>query len=230
MASDWVETLVLVRHGESEGNVASRRARQHGHHVAWDGARQADIVLTSEGIRQAVATGKVLAKEFIFDRVFVSPYQRTIQTAEHVCAQFPYPAQLRYDERIREREMGMLDGLTDAGIAKSYPEEWKRMQRDGKYYYRAPGGESYPDVALRIHSFLTSMRQNFAGKRLLVVTHGNAIWAFRRLLERIDEPKLMRLQQEPSQQVKNCAVFTYVRGERRGRAVMTLRDCAVVAY
>src|SRR5204863_2633744 len=92
-----------------------------------------------------------------------------------------------------------------------YPAEWKRLQREGHYYYRAPGGESYPDVALRIHSFLSSMRQNFAGRKLLVITHGNAIWAFRRLLERLDEPSLRELQQDPAHEVRNCAVLVYSR-------------------
>src|SRR5437868_14263759 len=104
MASGWMQSLVLVRHGESESNVASRRARKNGHHVGWDGVRQSDIVLTAEGRRQAIATGKWLAENFVFDRVIVSPYQRAIQTAENICVQFPYQAKVRYDERIREKE------------------------------------------------------------------------------------------------------------------------------
>lgn len=232
MGLGWMNTLVLVRHGESVANVASRRARSKGLEVGWDGVRQADIVLSARGVKQAVATGKWLDKRFVFHRVFVSPYARTIESAQQICQQFAYEAQLRYDERIRERELGILDGLTHQGIARKYPEEWKRMRREGPYYYRAPGGESYPDVALRVYSFILSMRQNFVGKDLLVVTHGNAIWAFRRVLERLDEPNLVKMQSDPSQRVYNCSIFGYEHEAmpQPGAPHMALRHCAVVAY
>src|SRR5437868_5423946 len=109
MATDWMETLALVRHGESESNVASRSARRQGQLIGWSGAGQADIVLTREGIRQAAETGNWLAENFVFDRVIVSPYRRTIQTAENICAKFTYNAKIRYDERIREKEVGILE-------------------------------------------------------------------------------------------------------------------------
>jgi len=231
MALGWMNTLVLVRHGESDANVASRRAHSKGLEVV-DSVRQADIALSPLGVKQAVATGKWLTQRFTFHRVFVSSYLRTIQTAKHICQQFTYEAQLRYDERIRERENGILDGLTHRGIVRKHPEEWKRMQREGTYHYRAPGGESYPDVALRVQSFLLSMRQSFAGKDLLVVTHSNTIWAFRRLLERLDEPSLVKMQRDPFHHVRNCAIFGYEREDNPppGAPAMAMRHRGVVAY
>ena len=56
------------------------------------------------------------------------------------------------EERIREIEFGILDVLTSEGIKAKYREEYARREREGKYWYRPPGGESRPDVALRVQS------------------------------------------------------------------------------
>ena len=204
-----VSKLVLVRHGESEFNVQSRKARKAGKPLIWEGARQADIRLTDKGIEDAIGAGRKLAKHDPFHRVIISPYFRTIQTAEHIVAQFPYKAELRYDDRIREREKGMFEGLSDDEIAKRNPDEFKRLQRDGEFYYRAPGGESYPDVRLRVHSFLNSMRMHFPGKSILVVTHAITIWAFRSLIERLGETELLDLKANPEHKVRNCSIYEY---------------------
>src|SRR5437016_13796362 len=52
------------------------------------------------------------------------------------------------EERIREIEFGILDGLTSDGIVAQYPREFIRRNREGKYWYRPPGGENRPDVDL----------------------------------------------------------------------------------
>ena len=61
---------------------------------------------------------------------------------------------MRTDERLRERDFGAFDGMTGAGIREQYPDEAKRRDLLGKFYYRPPGGESWADVALRIRSLL----------------------------------------------------------------------------
>lgn len=212
-----VSKLVLVRHGESEYNVSSRRARATGARIIWDGAREADIQLTEKGHQQAIARGKSLAEAPPFHRVIVSPYLRAMQTAEQIIAQLPYKAEVRFDDRVRERERGMMTGLTDAEIEARYPDEFKRLRLEGEFYYRAPGGESYPDVRLRVHSFLNSMRQHFAGKPILVVTHGVTMWAFRSLIERLGETELLDLKSRPEHSIKNCAVLEYEVDERSKR-------------
>src|SRR5262249_17911861 len=99
------------------------------------------------------------------------------------------------------------------GIEQKYPEEWERQQREGRYYYRALGGESFPDVNLRVHIFLTNLRHNFAGHRILVVCHAIVIWCFRRVLERLGEAELLKLVTDPELDITNASLTTYATDE-----------------
>lgn len=205
----WMDHLVIVRHGESQRNIGKQAAQAAGHLEYGGGVRDMDVPLTPRGEKQAEATGKFLGHTFHFDRIFVSPYFRTVQTAELMAKHFTSRPQLTYEERIREKEFGILDGLTKTGIAKKYPEELRRRERDGKYYYRPPGGESYPDVALRIHSFIGTLVRECPRQSILVVCHSVIVLAFRRLLERLTEKELLAIDRDPEQDVCNCSVTWY---------------------
>ena len=108
-------TLVLVRHGESERNVKRELAKgKPDIHLYHEGLRDIDVKLTKRGLEQAHTTGEYLAANSEFNVVFVSPYKRTLQTAEAILSHFdPKPEMVR-DERIREIEFGILDGVTNA--------------------------------------------------------------------------------------------------------------------
>ena len=71
-----------------------------------------DAVGTKEGNRQARLAGVHLAAEFKFDAIFTSPYQRTVETAKQIIGQMKAKPPLKIEERIREIEFGILDGLT----------------------------------------------------------------------------------------------------------------------
>jgi len=62
----------------------------------------------------------------------------------------PDAPRARYDERLRDRDQGILEFLTRRAIITSYPAEAERRGRLGDFYYRPPGGESWADVALRL--------------------------------------------------------------------------------
>jgi broad specificity phosphatase PhoE len=215
--------LVIVRHGESQRNVRRAEAQREGSLEYHGDVRDMDVALTPRGLRQALETGKYLAREFRFDRVFVSPYERTLQTATTFLKQFPYTVDLTVEERIREKEFGILDGLTGHGIRSKYPDEWRRREREGKYYYRPPGGESYPDVALRVHSLLGTLARDCRKQSVLVVCHSVVVLTFRRLLERLTEKTLLAIDRDPGHDVCNCSVTWYAYdsgGGRRGRLVL----------
>jgi len=219
----WMSNLVIVRHGESQRNVRRAEAQQEGRLEYHGDVRDMDVALTPRGLRQALETGKYLGREFHFDRVFVSPYERTHQTATTMLKQFPYQVDLSLEERIREKEFGILDGLTGEGIRSKYPDEARRREREGKYYYRPPGGESYPDVALRVHSFLGTMARDCRRQSVLVVCHSVVVLTFRRLLERLTEKTLLEIDRDPGHDVCNCSVtwYAYDSGAgRRGRLVL----------
>ena len=227
----WMDRLVIVRHGESQRNVGKGEALRAGRLEYHGGVRDMDVTLTSRGIAQAEATGKYLARKFRFDKVFVSPYERAIQTTQLMMKCFADPVDLTYEERIREKEFGVLDGLTKEGIKKKYPEEWARRERDGKYYYRPPGGESYPDVALRIHSFLGTLVRDCRKQSVLVVCHSVVVLMFRRLLERLTEKELLAIDRDPEQDVCNCSVTWYEFDPRAGdKGRMVLREFNGVHY
>jgi len=227
----WMNHLVLVRHGESQRNVRRAEAQRAGRLEYHEDIRDMDVKLTPRGARQAEETGKYLAREFRFDRVFASPYERTLETARTLVEQFPYPLDLTIEERIREKEFGILDGLTGHGIRSKYPDEWRRREREGKYYYRPPGGESYPDVALRVHSFLGTLARDWRKQSVLVVCHSVVVLTFRRLLERLTEKTLLAIDRDPEHEVCNCSVTWYAYDPGTGsRGRLVLRQFNGVHY
>jgi broad specificity phosphatase PhoE len=208
----WPDLLVIVRHGQSERNLAKElskeKAQASGSASVWGSSlRDVDTPLTPLGVQQAIETGQFLRDKASFDVLFSSPYMRTMQTSQHISGQLESVPRLVLEERIREIEFGALDGLTHDGIRERYPEEWARREREGKYWYRPPGGESRPDVALRVHSFLGTLARDYRQKNVLVVCHSVVVLIFRRLLERWDEAKYMEVDREDD--VLNCGVTIY---------------------
>lgn len=203
----WPNLLVIVRHGQSERNVAKEQAKAGNSSVWASGVRDVDTPLTSLGVQQAITTGQFLRDRYKFDVIFSSPYMRTLQTSQHIAEQLAAVPRIILEERIREIEFGVLDGLTHQGTRERYPEEWERREREGKYWYRPPGGESRPDVALRVHSFLGTLTRDYRQKNVLVVCHSVVVLIFRRLLERWDEAKYMEVESEDD--VLNCSLTTY---------------------
>lgn len=203
-----VAELVLVRHGESVGNVADRQAIAAKAHRLDLEARDADVVLSTEGESQADALGEHLAALPAEQRptvVVSSPYQRARSTAERALAELGLDVVI--DERIRERELGIFDGITWYGIEASHPEESARRARVGKFYYRPPGGESWADVILRVRSILLELQERFAGERVWLFSHEAVILAFRYVVEGLDEQEVVALQK--SEPLANCSMTRY---------------------
>ena len=190
-----------------------------------------DVPLTANGEKQAVATGARLGMEFKFDRVFVSPFQRTVETARLMIEQFPNAVEVIEDERLREIDFGVLDGLTKHGIAHFQPEEKKRRVKLGKYHHRPPAGENYPDVALRLHSFLGTLTREAAGESVLVVCHSVVVLLFRKLLERLSEQQLLNIDGDKDQEGRNSSVKNYEFDPGAGKnGKLVLRDFNRVYY
>jgi broad specificity phosphatase PhoE len=229
----WVGNLVLVRHGESTRNIAKAKAEAENSETYGDGGRDMDVKLTKRGQRQAKETGERLPEHlgFAFDRAFASPYRRTLQTAELVLAGQASSAKVVLEERVREKEFGVLDGLTKLGIKTRYPHEAERKKRDGKYYYRPLGGESYPDVNQRVHAFLGMLIRECPGQNVLVVCHSVIVLSFRRLLERLSETGLLKIDRDPKQEPKNCGVTWYAFDPKAGdRGKLVLKSYNVTLY
>jgi len=214
----WPDALWIVRHGQSAGNVArdaAEAAKAHLIDIEW---RDVDTPLSSLGEAQADALGRWFAgmpddtKPTV---VLASPYVRARTTAERIVAGFGDDVTFQVDERLREKEFGILDRLTKAGIVHKYPELAEQRKHVGKFYFRPPGGESWCDVILRLRSVIETITREYRGERVLVVSHQVIVNCFRYLLERLDERRILEIDREAD--VPNCSVTSYRFDRTRGR-------------
>ncbi|MCU1501986.1 MAG: histidine phosphatase family protein [Ilumatobacteraceae bacterium] len=199
--------LWLLRHGQSQGNVIRDAARHSDLETLAIPDRDMDVPLSDLGREQAAAFGAWLATcTDVPDVVVSSPYLRAVQTAEIVLETAGREMKVHQDERLRERELGILDLLTSRGVEMRFPGEAQRRHRLGKFYHRPPGGESWVDVALRLRSVRDSLGREHAGRRVLLVTHEVVILMMRYLLEDLDESTVLAM---GGGQLANCSLTTY---------------------
>jgi len=162
--------IILIRHGESEGNFDENFY-----------AKKPDYAmeLTDKGRQQAVECGQRLKQIIQNESVmfYISPFWRTRETFENIVAQLNLPEiKLREEPRIREQEWGHL----------REPDERDRVTREreayGSFYYRIPDGESCADVYDRVTTFMETMHRDFAKDdfpdNAVLVIHGMTIRLF----------------------------------------------------
>jgi ribonuclease H / adenosylcobalamin/alpha-ribazole phosphatase len=212
MAQRWPERLWLVRHGQSAGNVARDAALEAAlHRIEVDG-RDVDVPLSPLGQRQAQALGHWFAEQPEAQRpdaLLVSPYVRAVHTAELFREAGGLVGERLFcrDERLREKEFGILDGLTTSGIAAAHPEQAEFRRLLGKFYHRPPGGESWCDVILRLRSVLDTVSLHYAGRRVMIVCHQVVVLCLRYVIERLDEAAILEIDRQGN--VANCGVTEY---------------------
>ncbi|TCW30821.1 histidine phosphatase family protein [Gulbenkiania mobilis] len=221
MEQKWPDYLWVVRHGQSAGNVARDEAESAGLALIDIATRDMDVPLSVLGERQSRALGQWfgrLGEDATPTVVLCSPYKRARMTAKlilehagHDQAEIPLVA----DERLREKEFGILDRLTKHGIAQRYPELHAQRRHVGKFYFRPPGGESWCDVILRLRSMLDTLTRDYRGERVLIVAHQVIVNCLRYLLERLDEETILLIDRDSD--VPNCAVTSYRFDPQRGR-------------
>jgi broad specificity phosphatase PhoE len=186
----------LLRHGQSTGNAAREQAESEGLEVIDIKERDADVPLSEPGRQQAAAAGLWIAERKP-DLLVTSSYRRAIDTARIALAEAAQrladTPPMSVDERLRDRELGVLDLLTEHGVAKRYPDELASKRHLGKFYYRPPGGESWADVVLRLRFLLDELGRDAPGRGALLVGHEMTVFALRYLLEGIPEPELLRI-------------------------------------
>nr|WP_293677628.1 histidine phosphatase family protein [uncultured Phenylobacterium sp.] len=223
-----------MRHGQSAGNVARDLAHNAGVTHIDIAERDVDVPLSELGARQACALGDWFGKLPEHERpdvVLSSPYLRALRTADIVreCGGFSPDAHRQVpDERLREKEFGILDRLTTAGVAAGHPEQAEFRRLLGKFYHRPPGGESWCDVILRLRSALDTLSLHHAGRRVLVVSHQVVVLCLRYLLEEMTEAEILAI--DRAGDVANCAVTEYRLDAAAGpNGVLRLHDYNFVA-
>jgi probable phosphoglycerate mutase len=148
--------LYILRHGETEWNVAGRMQGRM------------DSALTDRGKTQAATNGELVKTLGGVDQLWVSPSGRTIETAFIVNSHLR--AHLQYADELMERDCGLWSGLLVDEIAERFPDEWNARERD-PYWFQPPEGENLQDMLERVHEFLDGL---FAEECHAVglVTHG----------------------------------------------------------
>lgn len=230
----WPDVLWIVRHGESAGNVARDAAVAAGLPIIDIELRDVDVPLSALGERQAAALGRWFAEMAPAVRpsvILSSPYLRARHTAELVRAVAEPETEgitLVVDERLREKEFGILDRLTKVGIEAHYPEQAEFRRLLGKFYHRPPGGESWCDVILRLRSVIDTVTRDYRRERVLIVCHSVVVLCMRYLLERMTEEQILAI--DRAEEVANCSVTSYEFDRALGRhGKLALRSFNFVA-
>ena len=221
MEQRWPDVMWLVRHGESAGNVAAAAARSAGLPMIQIATRDVDVPLSPRGEEQAAALGRWFASLPRDQRptvVLSSPYVRAQRTAEavlHAGGTEDPDEELVVDERLREREFGVLDRLTAVGVRQRFPDQFEQRRLLGKFYHRPPGGESWCDVVLRLRSALDTINLHYPRERVLIVCHEVVVLCMRYLMECMTEAQVLAVAAEHD--VANCGVTSYEFNRSAGR-------------
>lgn len=154
--------LYIVRHGESIGN---RLKRLLGH---------TDLGLTELGLSQASATAEALS-HIDCAKIYSSDLLRAMQTA------LPHAAlrgiEVIPESELREIYLGEWEDRSVEEVITEYGEKFTVEWREQFGIFSAPGGESVPALAERIHSALIKIARENSGKTIFVATHAAAIRA-----------------------------------------------------
>jgi broad specificity phosphatase PhoE len=216
------KSIWLVRHGESTANVARRKAELENSATIDFIGREMDIPLSEIGVEHSIAVGRWFAARAEKPSViFASPYLRTFETARFIAGNAGLEdVEIFHDERIREREFGIFDRLTWRGSVERYPEECRKREEIGKFYYRPPGGESWCDVALRVRNFWRDLCLHHAQDHVLIVTHEVVVRVFRYVVERMTEAEILAI--DKASDVANGAITAYHSEGETKRLVLRL--------
>jgi broad specificity phosphatase PhoE len=154
-------TFYLVRHGQAESNalgILSSYPETPGRTVRH---------LTDEGVKLVTETAEKLKDEGI-DVIIASPLTRTVETAQIISE--ATGVEVLQDIRLRETDFGLYNASPASQFFKVYSEPEKRLMTDG-----SDGVESYEDIRKRVTSILDDVKKEFAGKKVVLVSHGDTL-------------------------------------------------------
>lgn len=151
--------LLMVRHGDTELNIAER---------LWG---RTDVELDALGFKQAERLRERLAKEKI-DAIYSSNLKRALVTAEIIASK--HQLKVITCAELREVDFGQLEGLTINEVDQRYPEVAElRIKRSLEMKY--PGGDSFIEFSKRVSRFLSRLEYHTAEDTVLIVAHSGVL-------------------------------------------------------
>ncbi len=207
--------ILLVRHGESEQNIAKKKSKKGDHSLftkEFRGRHNSTFRLTDKGRKQADMAGDYIRAHLgdSFYRYYVSEYSRALETA--ALLKLPF-AKWRMEFYLRERDWGKLDVVSEEDKSTTFKEAMDQRKRDG-FFWRPPGGESMSAVCLRWDRFINTLARECDGEdKVIVVCHGEVMWAARVRMEKMSHRDYQALEASPRPQDKihNCQILHYTR-------------------
>lgn len=189
-----LQHLVLVRHGESEGDV--RRAAWRRGEMVRAAKMPEEEEITALGVRQCHQAGQWIAKHILqryslpgFDGYFVSSALRSLQSA---VAMDLDGAVWQTDERLDERNRGHIRGLLPAEHKYYFPESFEQMKTD-PLHWSPPGGETMMEVVdkcTEIYECISNLRS------VIIVAHRDTTWAFKSFIEHLNDIEMAAVDTE----------------------------------
>lgn len=203
--SETLQHLVLVRHGESEGDVR-RAAWKRGDMVAAVKMPEQEEI-TDRGAAQSASAGRWIRRHIIgayglqaFDGCYVSSALRSEQSAVALDLGV---AVWQEDSCLDERNRGRIRGLRPVQHEQLYPDSFTAMKKD-PLHWLPPGGETLvPDVVGRARTFLENIE---GASTVLAVTHRDWMWAAQLILENLSEAELLAVNTD---EIHNAQVVEY---------------------
>lgn len=206
--------LVIIRHGESEGNLALRASEQGNesffteefgkrHNSRWR--------LTDQGIEQAKSAG-VWVGAYVglyFDGYYTSEFVRAEETAYHLLLPDNGSPIWEVVRGITERDWGDFDGISIPERERRYSEAMERRERNAFYWHPPGGGESMAELEARVNNFYRDLRHCHCGERVIIVAHGEVMWALRIILEGLTHTRFMSLHRADGEKIHNCQILHY---------------------
>ncbi|PIQ91371.1 MAG: hypothetical protein COV70_04005 [Parcubacteria group bacterium CG11_big_fil_rev_8_21_14_0_20_39_22] len=223
--------LILIRHGQSEGNAAKRRSEKgdNSAYALLGGRHTRSFRLSEKGRGQAAQAGKWLKEEFthgdnvpIFDRYITSEYVRAMETS--ALLDLPDATWFR-NFYLTERDWGDLELCPDDERSEKYGKAM-RMRNTEPFFWKPPNGESFAELCLRLDRVLFTLHRECSEMKVVIVCHGEVMRAFRVLIERMSQQKFKQIHnsKKTENRVNNCEILHYSRRNPQTGEISTHTD------
>ncbi len=208
--------LILIRHGESEGNIAlnlSKKGDDSAFTEEFKSRHTSLWRLTEKGRAQAKSAGEWLKKNRGetegFYRCYTSEYIRAMETASLLDIE---DALWYSDFYLRERDWGDMGNMSVREREEKFADSMKQKESEA-LYWTPPNGESLANVGLRVDRLFQTLHRECENKDVVIVCHGEVMRMIQVRLERLSQEKFNELEnsKDEKDKIHNAQIIWYTR-------------------